>query len=235
MAVSQSLVRNRLLAALPRADYALLSERLAPCALALSAVLIEAHRPIPQVYFPESGIVSALADTSEGRIEIGMIGRDGLVGLPVALGTDRSPHTYLVQAEGAALRMDARALREAVRERPSLLRPFGLYAQALIVQIAQTAYANAHFTLEARLARWVLMTQDRTGGDELGLTHEFLSTMLGVRRPGVTTAVHLLEGTGAIRAERGRVTVRDRAKLRALADDSYQVAEDEYERLMAEA
>ena len=100
--------------------------------------------------------------------------------------------------------------------------------------MAQTAYANATFNIEARLARWILMTQDRTEGDDLILTHDFLAIMLGVRRPGVTTATHALEGMGSIRARRGRITVRDREKLLELAGDAYQVAEDEYERLMAE-
>ena len=100
--------------------------------------------------------------------------------------------------------------------------------------MAQTANANATFNIEARLARWILMVQDRVDRDELLLTHEFLSMMLGVRRPGVTSATHALEGMGSIRAKRGRITVRDREKLLELAGDAYQVAEDEYGRLVAE-
>lgn len=235
MALSQSLVRNRLLAALTREDYALLTKRLVPVALELQVLLIEAHKPIPYVYFPESGIVSAVANTFEGRIEIGIAGREGMVGLPVALGADRTPHTHIVQGAGKALRIETEELRDAIRERPTIFRPLGLYAQALIVQVGQTVYANATFNIEARLARWILMTQDRTDSDELLLTHDFLSMMLGVRRPGVTTAVHILEGTGAIGTKRGRIAVLDREKLLELAGDSYHVAEDEYERLMAEA
>ena len=234
MAPSQSRNRNRLLAALPRDDYAVLAPMLEPVGLDTQTVLIEAHRPISHVYFPESGIASTIASTAEGRIEIGVVGREGMVGLPAALGTDRTPHTYMVQGKGTALRLQTEELREAIRARPSTFRPLGLYAQALIVQIGQTAYANAGFNVEARLARWILMTQDRIEGDELLLTHEFLSAMLGVRRPGVTTATHILEGIGAIRAKRGRIIVRDREKLLDLADDSYRIAEDEYDRLMAE-
>ena len=103
-----------------------------------------------------------------------------------------------------------------------------------MVQMGQTVYANATFNVEARLARWILMTQDRSDSNELQLTHEFLATMLGVRRPGVTTATHVLEGMGSIRNKRGRIEVLDREKLVELAGDAYQVAEDEYERLMAE-
>ena len=154
--------------------------------------------------------------------------------MPIILGADQTPHTSLIQGTGEALRISVEDLRAAIQARPSIFRPLGLYTQSLIVQMAQTAYANATFDIPARLARWVLMTQDRTGGVELLLTHEFLATMLGVRRPGVTGATHALEGMRSIRARRGRITVRDREKLLELAGDAYQVAEDEYERLMAE-
>ena len=229
-----STVRNRLLSALAPDDFALLAPKLERVPLKLQSLLIEAHRPISHVFFPESGISSTVANTDEGRIEIGMVGREGFVGVPVILGADRTPHTAMVQGEGEALRIGTEDLREAMRERPSIFLPLGLYTQSLIVQMGQTAYANATFDIEARLARWILMTQDRTDSDELVLTHEFLATMLGVRRPGVTSATHALEGMGSIRAKRGRITVRDREKLMELAGDAYQVAEDEYGRLMAE-
>jgi CRP-like cAMP-binding protein len=105
----------------------------------------------------------------------------------------------------------------------------------MTIQISQTAYANASMNVEARLARWVLMTHDRTDGFELSLTHDFLAMMLGIRRPGVTTAIHVLEGTGMIRAERGRIIVLNREKLEELADDAYGMAEAEYERLIGQA
>ncbi len=164
--------------------------------LPLKAVVIAARQPIPHVLFPESGIVSTVANTGEGRIEVGITGREGFVGVPVVLGVDSTPHTSLVQGEGEALRIRVADLRASLAARPALFRPLGLYAHALMVQLAQTAYANVTFTIEARLARWVLMTQDRTDGVELMLTHEFLSVMLGVRRPGVTVATHALEGLG---------------------------------------
>ena len=150
------------------------------------------------------------------------------------LGTNQTPHTYVVQVGGEALRIAPGDLRAALRDHPSLFRPLGLYAQALFVQISQTAYANVTFDIEACLARWLLMMMDRVDGDEMPLTHEFLSAMLGVRRPGVTVATHVLEGTGAIRARRGRIEIRDRDKLLELAGDSYRTAEAEYRRLMAE-
>ena len=236
MAVFQgSTVRNRLLSALSPDDFALIQPKLEQMPLDLEAVLIEAHKPIQHVVFPETGIVSTIANTDEGSIEVGLVGREGFVGVPIILGTNKTPHTSLVQGAGKALRISPDDLRAAIQTRPSIFRPLGLYAQALLVQMAQTAYANATFNIEARLARWVLMTQDRTGGNELLLTHDFLATMLGVRRPGVTSATHALEGMGSIRAKRGRITVRNREMLLELAGDAYQVAEDEYERLMAEA
>ena len=215
-------------------DRAFLAPMLERIPLTLKSVLIEAHQPIQHVVFPESGIVSTVADTAVGRIEVGLVGREGMVGLPVALGTDRTPHTHLVQGAGEALRIDARELRKALSERPSIFLPIGLYAHTLLVQTAQTAYANVAFSMQARLARWILMTQDRTDGDSLILTHGFLATMLGVQRTGVTVATHVLEAIGAIKNHRGRIVVLDRGKLLELAGDAYQVAEDEYQRLMPE-
>src|SRR3954471_17799138 len=233
--LQQISTRNRLLSALNRDDFDLLQPDLEPVALELRQWLIEAGEPIQQVYFPEHGIVSILADTSQGRIEVGLIGPEGMAGLPVVLGIERSPHGYMVQAAGEALRIAAPDLRTALRHSPSLQVGFLRYAHALMVQTAQTAYANAGFTIEARLARWILMTDDRLDRGDLPLTHDFLSMMLGVRRPGVTLAVQMLEGGGLIRATRGRIRVLDRTKLEEVADDAYGVAEAEYARVMAEA
>ena len=232
-ASDKSLIGNRLLAALTPEDRAFLDPMLTRVPLRLKTVLIHSGRPIQRVTFPESGIVSAIALTDEGRIEIGMVGREGMVGVPIILGSDQTPHTHLVQGAGEALQINAQDLRMALRERPSIFRPLGLYVQAMLVQIAQTAYANIAFTIEGRLARWLLMTQDRTGSPDLHMTHEFLSAMLGSHRPGVTIATHVLEGTGSILNKRGQITVINRDKLLELAGDSYQVTEDEYDRLMA--
>ncbi|MGH1570311.1 Crp/Fnr family transcriptional regulator [Methylobacterium sp. P31] len=232
---SQYRGRNRLLAAMGGEDYAALEPALEPLVLNPGEMLIEAHSPIRNVYFLESGVASIVANASEGSIEVGLIGYEGMAGLPVVLGTDRTPYSHIVQGTGEALRISTRALRAAIADRPTIFRPLGLYAVAVNVQVAQTAYANASFNVEERLARWILMTQDRSDGEQLLLTHQFLSIMLGVRRPSVTSATHMLEGMGAIRARRGRITVLDRERLIEVAGDSYQVAEAEYERLMAEA
>lgn len=230
----QSSVRNRLLAGLSPADFERLQPHLQPVSLDLREVMLDAKGPIPHVTFIERGIASGLANTSEGRIEVGLVGSEGMIGLPVVLGIDRSPYAYMVQGVGEGLRISAGELRAAVGESPSLQARLLRYAHVLMVQKAQTAFANAAFTVEARLARWILMTHDRTEGDELLLTHDFLSMMLGVRRPGVTVAVQVLEGNRLIRATRGRITVLDRDGLEAVADDAYGLAESEYEDALAE-
>ena len=233
MALFQSsIVRNRLLSLLTDDDFALLEPKLERVSLPLTVVLFAPHQPIHHVLFPESGIVSTVANTEEGRIEVGVIGREGVVGVPVILGVDSTPHTFLVQGIGEALKISTEDLRAAIQARPSIFRPLGLFIHTLMVQMGQTVYANVTFPIDGRLARWVLMTQDRYEADDVLLTHEFLSTMLGVRRPSVTDAMQVLEGTGAIHAKRGHILVRDREKLMEIAGDAYRVAEDEYERIM---
>src|SRR4051795_13154921 len=231
----QASVRNRLLAALTPDTFWLLQPHLEPVPLELRQWVIETQQPIQHVYFPEDSIISILADTAEGRIEVGMVGPEGMAGVPVVLGIDHSPYGYMVQAEGEALRIPAQDLRTAMRHSPPLHAGFLRYAHALMVQTAQTAYANAGFTIEARLARWVLMTDDRLEREDLPLTHDFLAIMLGVRRPGVTLAMQALESNGLIRASYGSITVLDRAGLEALAKDAYGLAEAEYARVMGQA
>jgi CRP-like cAMP-binding protein len=231
----QASVRNRLLSVLSLEDFWLLQPYLELVSLELRQRVIETQQPIQHVYFPENSIISILADTSQGRIEVGLIGPEGMAGVPVVHGVDQSPYDYMVQAAGEALRIPAQELRTALRHSPPLHTGLLRYAHTLMVQTAQTAYANASFTIEARLARWILMTDDRLEGGDLPLTHDFLSMMLGVQRPGVTLAIQALEGGGLIRAGRGRITVLDRTKLEEVADDAYGAAEEEYARVMAAA
>jgi len=228
----QSAVRNRLLKAFSPDDFALLQPHLEPMDLTLRDMVTEAGALIQAAHFVEEGILSILAQMPHDRIEVGMIGRQGVSNVAAAFGAERSPHAMMCQAEGQALRVSVEALREATRQSLSLSGLLGRYLYFLTIQTSQTAYANASLNVEARLARWVLMTHDRTDGFELSLTHDFLAGMLGVRRPGVTTATHVLEGAGMIRSERGRIIVLDRAKLEHLADDAYGLAEAEYERLI---
>jgi len=214
-------------------DFAYFAPVLEVVSVPLRELLIQPLAPILHAHFIEEGVVSLVADTVEGRIEIGVVGYEGMCGAPLVLGTDRTPHTALVQSDLTALRVPAAVLVAALDRSPTLRGLLGRYVQSLIVQVGHTVYANTDLTIEARLARWILMTHDRLQKDELILTHEFLAMMLGVRRPGVTTATHVLEGSGMIRARRGRIIVVDRDKLEDLAGDAYGPAEAEYERLLA--
>ena len=231
---AQNAVRNRLLAALPPQDYEELRPRLEAIEIRTRDVLVAPHAPIDHVYFPESGIVSTVAVTEEGyRIEIGIVGREGLVGVPLALGVDRTPHESFVQLDGEALRLPANAFVALLDAQPALRLRAVRFAHVFQLQTAQTALANGAYDIPQRLARWLLMCADRLTGDEFALTHEFLAMMLGVRRPGVTAAIHVLEGAGMIRARRARITILDRAKLLEAAGGSYGVSEGEYQRLLA--
>ena len=162
------------------------------------------------------------------------IGREGMVGVPVALGVRTTPLQFVIQHAGDGLRMTSHHLEEVIDERPSLHCVLLRYAQVMSMQASDTAFANAEHTVETRLARWLLMCHDRIDGDDIPITHEFMAMMLGVRRAGVTTATQILEGNGLIAAKRGIITVLDREKLEALADNAYGLPEAEYARQMAE-
>ncbi|HEV7292244.1 MAG TPA: Crp/Fnr family transcriptional regulator [Devosia sp.] len=194
---------------------------------------IVAHRrtPITEVFFVESGIVSMIAESPDDRIEIGVVGREGATTAGAAFGATQHPHTIMCQSPGDALSIRRDDLEVLVGQSPSIAVILGRYLHYLAVQIGQAAYANASMNIEARLARWILMTDDRTDKFELNLTHEFLSVMLGARRPSVTSAIHVLEGAKMIRAERATITITDRSKLEYIASDAYGLAETEYERL----
>jgi CRP-like cAMP-binding protein len=226
--LQQSTLRNRLLVSLSADDFALVQPHLEPITFELREHLFLAEQPISHVTFPERGIASIVADTAEGRFEVGMVGSEGLAGVAVVLGVDRTPHTCMVQAAGEAFRIGAQELQAAMDASPTLRALLLRFVHTFIVQVSQTAYANAGYSIEERLARWLLMTHDRLEQDDMPVTHEFLSIMLGTRRPGATLAVQMLEGVGVIRATRGHVTVRDRAKLEQIAGQSYGFAEREY-------
>lgn len=226
--LQQSIIRNRLLASLSLDDFALVQPHLEAVPLEVRHHLFKADQKISHVTFPESGVASIVADTGEGRFEVGMVGSEGLVGVPIVLSVDRSPHTCLVQATGEAFRIGAGELQDAMDHSSTLRALLLRFVHTFIVQVSQTAYANAGYSLEERLARWLLMTHDRLERDDMPITHEFMGVMLGTRRPGVTLAVQMLEGVGAIRATRGHITLRDREKLEQLAGQSYGFAEKEY-------
>lgn len=226
--LNQSSVRNRLLAALSPDDFALIQPCLESVRLELRAILFRTGEPISHVTFPESGMASLVADIEEGRFEVGMAGWEGLVGVPLLLGVDHTPHTAIVQGAGEGHRISAENMCTALEQSGTLRSILLRYVHTFIVQVSQTAYANAGYGVEAQLARWLLMTHDRVETDELIMTHEFMAIMLGTRRPGVTLALQNLEGSQLIRATRGRILIRNRVGLEELAGDAYGFAEREY-------
>jgi CRP-like cAMP-binding protein len=225
--------QNKLLQALSAEDFALLQPHLSRVRLAVRDVLEARDQPIEQVFFLESAIGSNVASADhDGEIEVGLFGREGMSGIPVVLGEDRWFQECFVQIAGEGLRIGSDNLRRATQSSASLQQLLLRYVQAMMIQTANTAYANGHGKVEARLARWLLMVHDRMDGDEVPLTHEFLALMLGVRRPGVTEALHVLEGRQAIRTARSLIVVTDRARLEESAAGLYGVSEREYKRLI---
>ena len=231
--MAQSTVRNHLLAALPRTDLARLWPKLHPVGLETSAILHVAQAPIEYVYFCETGWVSMIADFANGtRAEVGLIGHEGVVGLPLALGIETASNEAMVQGSGVALSMEAHLFRQALDEVPLLRAQVLRFNEAMHVQVSQTAACNGHHSLEARLIRWLLMAHDRTEGDQLALTHEFLALMLCVHRPSVTIAARLLQSAGLIRYTNGSVTVIDRPGLEAACCECYAAVRHQYHRLL---
>jgi CRP-like cAMP-binding protein len=232
----QRACQNRLLAALPEADFALLQPHLKLATLTVGDVLIRAHTPISRVAFVEQGIVSlvSLAEDAE-QIEAGLVGYEGMVGVPVLLGADQTPNEARVQMLGLAWMMPTSALRDTLEQSVHLRRRLLHYAHVLGVQATSTALANGRFKLEPRLARWLLMCHDRVVGDELPTTHRFLSLMLGVNRTVLTGTIAAFERSGLIETRRGTLIVRDRPALLALAGACYGVSETEYARLLGES
>lgn len=224
--------RNRLLAVLPAEDLARLRPALKPVELPLKQTLFAAGEPIQSAWFIESGAVSLLAPMKDGSlVEVGVTGREGMIGVPLVLGADTSSTLALVEMPGTALRLRAPELRVALEASPALRGLLLRYALALYGQVAWTAACNARHVIERRLARWLLVAHDQADGDELPLTHEVLSQMLGVRRQGVTVAAGILQKARLIRIGRGQITVLDRIGLEAAACECYGESRREFERL----
>jgi CRP-like cAMP-binding protein len=225
--------RNLLLASLSPADLGSLLPHLGAVDLPLRHVLEKPDKRVDAVYFPEAGFASVVAVQAKGtQVEVGLIGREGMSGLTIILGNHRSPHSTYMQAAGEGQRIDAGELRKAMQQSASLHGSLLKYVQVFMTQTAHTAIANARAKLEERLARWILMADDRLDGKILPLTHEFLSLMLGVRRAGVTEALHALEAQNLIQPSRGEIVVLNRRGIERKAGASYGVPEAEYRRLI---
>jgi CRP-like cAMP-binding protein len=224
---------NRLLAALPRAEYLRLLPHLEPVSLAHGQSLYAAHTSIPYVWFIERGVVSVVRGTQQGAlIEIAMIGHEGMVGLPVFLGTESMPSQALVQISGAGLRMQATVFQREVPAGTPLHDLLHRYTQSLINQMAQGMVCNRLHSIAQRSARWLLMIHDRVDSDQFLLTQAFLVQMLGVRRASVGTVASKLQKVGLIRYSRGVITILDRPGLEAVACECYRIIEAEYDRLL---
>jgi CRP-like cAMP-binding protein len=231
--IEQSAVRNRLLASLPSADFKRLAASLTPVTLTLKQTLLEAEEPIEVAYFIETGMISYLNYLEGGEAqEIGLIGSEGMIGLPLILGVDQAPFGALVQMEGTALRLSPTALRQAFNESETLRTRLLRYMQALHIQVSQTAACNNHHSLEERLTRWLLMAHDRAGNDQFPMTHEFMSMMLGVRRAGVTVTAGALKHAGLIHYTNGDITILDRPSLEAMACECYGNVQRQYGQLL---
>lgn len=224
---------NRLLASLSTGDFDLLEPHLESVTLGLRKHLERPNRRIEAAYFPEAGFASVVAVQSKGKqVEVGLIGREGMTGLPIVFGNHRSPHATYIQAPGTGKCIAATELRKATRASLSLRDSLLKFVQAFGVQTTHTAVSNAQSRLDVRLARWLLMAHDRIGDDTLPLTHEFLSLMLGLRRAGVTETLHVLRERGLISYGRGQIAVKDRKGLERAAGEAYGVPEAEYRRLI---
>jgi CRP-like cAMP-binding protein len=224
--------KNQLLASLSTKDFGLLEPSLTFVNLGIRKHLEKPNTRIEAVYFPESGFASVVAVQRGKQVEIGLIGREGMTGLPIVLGNHRSPHSTYIQAAGNGQCIPSTEFRKAIQTSPSLRNSFLKFVQAFGVQTSHTAISNAQSKTDIRLARWLLMANDRIGGDTLPLTHEFLALMLAVRRAGVTDALNLLRQQGIISYQRGQITIHDRTGMERIAGEAYGIPESEYRRLI---
>ena len=224
---------NRLLEQLPAGDRDALTRLCEPVTLDFGAVLARPDALIRHVYFPLTCFISVMVPADRGEsLEVGLIGNEGMLGGTISLGVDSAPLRALVQGAGRALRMTAAHFRRELERRPKLERAVTRYCYVLLRQVSQTAACTRFHTIEERLARWLLMTQDRASGAEYHLTQAFLAQMLGVRRVGVTQAASTLQARGFIGYRRGEVVISDRAGLRAASCVCYTKDRRLYKRTM---
>jgi CRP-like cAMP-binding protein len=226
-------IRNGLLAALSPEDWARLEPHLEAVELPFDQTIHAAGGPIDAAFFVETGMVSMLVTLEDGdQIEAGIVGPEGMVGLPLVLGDSRSLTDARVQMEGTALRIGASPFHAEMERSSALRRQLLHYALAFQAQVTLTAACNARHPIEFRLARWLLIAHDRAGADEFPMTHEFISMMLGVRRPGVTVAAGMLQRAGLIHYSRGRMSIIDRPGLEAASCECYDTVRHEFARLL---
>ncbi len=233
MAVSPDPRKNLLLAALPDAEWQRWLPQLEAVDMPLGQVLYESGSTLSHVYFPTTSIISMLYVLENGSsAEIAVVGHEGLVGISLFMGGESTPSRAVVQSAGKGFRLPALALKEEFNRGGPVLHLLLRYTQALITQMSQTAVCNRHHTLDQQLCRWLLLSLDRLEGNELVMTQELISNMLGVRREGVTEAALQVQAAGLIRYSRGRITVLDRPGLEKRTCECYGVVKKEYDRLL---
>lgn len=225
------MIQNKLLCALAPDDLDALRPHLTPAELPLG-LIVSLPGPRHVIYFIETGFVSIILPVGKLDTEMGLVGREGMLGVPAALGSDTTPYRVIVRHPGRALCMSVEAFRQVAATRPAVGALVLRFVQAEIAQLAYTSFANAYLSVPGRLARWLLMAHDRIDGETLTLTHDVLSFGLGVQRPRVTVSLHDLEGGHMIRSDRGKLTIRDRSKLEAFVGDCYGPAEAAYAQLI---
>jgi CRP-like cAMP-binding protein len=219
---------NRLLAALPGEEYRRLLPELEQVEMPFAEVLYEPGDRVLYAYFPEDSIVSLLAEVADrSTLEVGIVGNEGVAGISVFMGVNASRHRVIVQGAGTAMRLRAVVLRKESDRAGPLHRLLHRYIHTLLTQVSQSAACNRFHTVDARLARWLLMTRDRLGTDEFRLTQDFISNMLGVRREGVNKAASALQKGELINYSRGRIKILSRQGLEAMACECYVIIKDE--------
>ena len=225
--------KNRLLAALPLEEYERLLPNLETVSLNFKQVLYNVNEPIEYIYFPKNCLASLLTIMENGEaVEVGTVGNEGMVGLPVFLGADTIPGQAFCQIPGDGMRMRADVFKREVTPGTPLFNLLQRYTQALFNLIAQSAACNRLHSIEERLCRWLLMTHDRVGADQFPLTQEFMGQMLGVRRASVSMAAAILQKAGFVRYSRGKMTICDRAGMEDSACECYGIVKAEFDRLL---
>ena len=225
--------RNKILAALPQAEWERWQPQLEAIDLSLGEVLYESGKTLEHVYFPTTAIVSLLYVMENGAsAEIAVVGFEGLVGISLFMGGESTPSRAVVQSAGSGYRIPAQLMKQEFAKSAPVMHVMLRYTQALITQMAQTAVCNRHHSLDQQLCRWLLLSLDRLHGSELVMTQELIANMLGVRREGVTEGALKLQQAGLIRYARGRISVLDRPGLERRTCECYAVVKQEYDRLL---
>jgi CRP-like cAMP-binding protein len=223
---------NRILAALPATEYKRLSSYLEYVSLTPGQILHDVGDIMNEVYFPEEGMISLVSIMSDGSTtEIGIVGKEGMTGLPVIFDGGQTTSRSIVQIKGSALKLPAKIIKQEFDRGEELYKLLLLYIQARLTQVAQTAACNRQHIIELRLARWLLMVSDCVRSEQLNLTQEFIANMLGTRRSGVTVAASRLQKAGTISYHRGHIKIIDRQKLETCSCECYQIWRNEYFRL----